>query len=182
MSLLSLQSRRLQAAPWQRLSDAELAALFAPEVVQWLPAGFQAEGRAARLAFLTELSTQAEVAALRDQSSAHIGLLILSLPQADNIRHLGYLFIKAVWGQGLASELIAALQAHVSGSDVVLSGGVMTANAASARVLQKAGFTALAADDRAADDRAAGEGATGGGDETVYTWQAGGAAPAGPLS
>lgn len=41
----------------------------------------------------------------------------------------------------LASELISGLQAHFSGSGICLSGGVLLENAASARVLEKAGFT-----------------------------------------
>lgn len=157
MSLLSLCSARLRADRLERLSDAELAALVAPEVVQWLPAGFHAQGTTARRDFLAALSTQAEVVALRDRAGTHIGLLILSHPGPEKIRNLGYLFVRSAWGQGLASELIAALQSHFHNSDVVLSGGVMQENAASARVLQKAGFTAQPSADSA---------------ETLYLWQA----------
>ncbi|KIC36592.1 GNAT family N-acetyltransferase [Leisingera sp. ANG-M7] len=159
MSLLSLTTKRLKAAPWQDLTAAELAGLFAPKVVQWLPDGFLAQGSdQSRREFLAAVSQQAEVAALRSTADEGIGLIILSIPKAgSSIRNLGYLFTEAAWGQGLASELIGGLQAHFGGSGVTLSGGVMQENAASARVLEKAGFTPSAE-----------------GDEIIYSWTAGG--------
>ncbi|KIC13826.1 GNAT family N-acetyltransferase [Leisingera sp. ANG-Vp] len=158
MSLLDLQTSRLRAAPWQDLADAELADLFAPKVVQWLPAGFQSPAdEAARRVFLQAVSQQAEVIALRSLAGQGIGLVILSSPEDGGAtRNLGYLFAESAWGQGLAGELIAGLQACFSGSGVTLSGGVMQENAASARVLEKAGFTPQPA-----------------GAETVYSWHAG---------
>ncbi|MDC0657994.1 GNAT family N-acetyltransferase [Leisingera sp. SS27] len=158
MSLLSLTTKRMKAAPWQDLTVAELAGLFAPKVVQWLPDGFQAQGSdQSRREFLAAVSQQAEVAALRSAADEGIGLIILSIPKAgSSIRNLGYLFTESAWGQGLASELIGGLQAHFRGSGVTLSGGVMRENAASARVLQKSGFT---------PERAAAE--------TVYSWYSG---------
>ncbi|NSY37605.1 GNAT family N-acetyltransferase [Leisingera sp. ANG59] len=159
MSLLDLETGRLRAAPWQDLTAAELADLFAPEVVQWLPAGFQAQGSdESRRDFLAAVSQQAEVAALCNTAGKGVGLIILSFPEeGGSIRNLGYLFAEIAWGQGLASELISGLQAHFRGSGVTLSGGVMQENAASAWVLQKAGFTPEPA-----------------GAETVYSWFSGG--------
>ncbi|MEX0303034.1 MAG: GNAT family N-acetyltransferase [Leisingera sp.] len=143
MSLLDFQTARLQAVPWQDLTALEMAGLFAPNVVRWLPQGFQAtEDDGARRAFLAAVSQQAEVIALRNLAGQSIGLVILSFPEEGRlIRNLGYLFAEPAWGQGLASELIAGLQVHFRGSGVTLSGGVMQENAASARVLEKAGFT-----------------------------------------
>ncbi|MEW2911361.1 GNAT family N-acetyltransferase [Leisingera sp. JC11] len=159
MSLLELKTKRLQAAPWQDLTAMELAKLFDPKVVQWLPAGFQtAQDHSARQAFLQAVSQQAEAVALSNTSGEGIGLIILSYPEdGSKTRNLGYLFVEDAWGQGLASELISGLQAHFRGSGVTLSGGVMQENAASARVLQKAGFTPEPA-----------------GAETVYSWFSGG--------
>ena len=159
MSLLELQTSRLRAVRWQDLTAAELAALFAPKVVQWLPEGFQAEeSDQARRDFLAAVAQQAEVIGLRDTGGQGIGLLILSYPEdGSKIRNLGYLFAEAAWGQGLASELIGGLQAHFRGSGICLSGGVMQQNAASARVLEKAGFTPQSA-----------------GGETVFSWCADG--------
>ncbi|UWQ31713.1 GNAT family N-acetyltransferase [Leisingera sp. M527] len=159
MSLLSLQTKRLSAGRWQDLPEPELADLFAPKVVQWLPAGFQTQDSdQARRDFLAAVSQQADIVALRLAEGKGIGLLILSYPEeGSRTRNLGYLLAEKAWGQGLASELIAGLQAHFGGSAVTLSGGVMQENAASARVLEKAGFTPEAAQG-----------------ETVYSWRADG--------
>uniref|UniRef100_UPI002B27572A GNAT family N-acetyltransferase n=1 Tax=Leisingera sp. TaxID=1879318 RepID=UPI002B27572A len=148
MSLLDLQTSRLSAARWQELTEAELADLFAPKVVQWLPEGFQTQDSdQARRDFLAAVAQQAEVIGLRGATGQGIGLMILSDPEdGSKTRNLGYLFAEAAWGQGLASELISGLQAHFRGSGVTLSGGVMQQNAASARVLEKAGFTPAPAD------------------------------------
>jgi RimJ/RimL family protein N-acetyltransferase len=142
LRLLDLQSERLTAARWQDLSAAELAALFAPAVVRWLPGGFQDQADdAARRAFLELLSAEAETVALFHEG-AGAGLLILSRAQPGSPeRHIGYLLAEQAWGKGLASELLHAVQDLFRGSGVVLLGGVMDENAASARVLEKAGFT-----------------------------------------
>ncbi|MFW8594858.1 GNAT family N-acetyltransferase [Cribrihabitans neustonicus] len=157
MSLLDLQTPRLRAGRWQDLAEGDLATLFADPVVRWLPPGFQGLSQAAaQRGFLGGLAEQAEVAALFDEAGRGAGLVILSLPEpGSRIRSLGYLLAEDVWGRGLAGELLAALQAHFHGSGVTLRGGVMQANAASARVLARAGFSAEAQ---------AGE--------TVYSWTA----------
>lgn len=155
MTLSALRSARLTAVPWPRCNATELAALFAPEVVRYLPPGFQGlDDDDVRRSFLNSLADEAEVVALRMQGEGCVGLLILSLPQ-DGVRHLGYLLARRVWGQGLASEMLAALQDLLGGTGVTLAGGVMDANTASARVLEKAGFVAGSGDG-----------------DTVYRWTA----------
>lgn len=158
ISLLDLHTARLHARGWHNLTEPELAALFTPKVVQWLPAGFQAQGSDRdRRDFLAAVSQQAEVVALQTAHGQGIGLLILAFAEDDgNTRNLGYLFAETVWGQGLASELIGGLQVLFRSSGVTLSGGVMQENAASAWVLEKAGFTPRPA-----------------GGETVYSWHSG---------
>lgn len=123
-------------------------------MVRWLPGGFQGTtDEAGRRAFLDMLSAEAEAVALISQDGG-IGLLILSRPQPGSAeRHIGYLLAQSAWGQGLASELLRAVQDMFRASGVVLSGGVMDENAASARVLEKAGFTGIRE-----------------GDEVVYRW------------
>lgn len=160
MSLLGLQTPRLRAGRWQDLPQEDLAALFAEPVVRWLPPGFQGHtGAAAQRAFLGMLEEQAEVVALFDGAGRGAGLVILSHSEpagpGSRTRNLGYLLIEDVWGQGLAGELLAGLQDHFTGSGATLRGGVMQENAASARVLARAGFTAEAQ-----------------GEETVYSWTA----------
>lgn len=158
VSLLDLKTSRLRTVPWQELTAEELSELFAPKVVRWLPAGFQAAASSGeKSAFLKALSRSADVAALRNVADRCVGLIILSVPEeGGSIRNMGYLFAETAWGLGLASELIGGLQAHLRGSGVTLSGGVMRQNAASARVLEKAGFTPESA-----------------GDEIKYSWFSG---------
>ncbi|MFP3382190.1 GNAT family N-acetyltransferase [Tritonibacter sp. SIMBA_163] len=159
MALLALQSERLRAVPVARLSPQDRDALFEPEVVTYLPDGFQGlETDAARCVLLDGVQQEAEVVALSTRAGEVIGLLILSHGAAgDRLRHLGYLFVRATWGQGYASEMLRALQDLYRGQPVVLSGGVMADNAASARVLQKNGFV------RGAPSEAG---------EVTYTWDA----------
>ena len=61
-------------------------------------------------------------------------------PDADEI---GYWLGRAHWGQGLGSELVRALaDAHLAAGGRPLVAPVVPANAASRRVLEKAGFRA----------------------------------------
>ena len=97
MALLDLQSERLRAVPVSRLSPQDREALFEPEVVAYLPDGFQGlETDAARCALLDGVQQEAEVVVLATRGGDAIGLLILSHGAAgDRLRHLGYLFVRA---------------------------------------------------------------------------------------
>ncbi|APG46265.1 GNAT family N-acetyltransferase [Phaeobacter porticola] len=163
MSLLSLRSDRLVAIRPEEIATGDLAALFAPEVVRWLPPGFQTcEGEADQRAFLRKLQHQAEVIGLADARGEVLGLMVLTdAAPGEDTRHLGYLLAERVWGQGLASELLAALQVQMRGRAVTLAGGVMMQNHGSARVLVKAGFVP-----DHAEASAAAEG------EVIYRWRA----------
>ena len=155
MTLAGLSTGRLRGGHWQQLGRDDLAALFTADVVTYLPPGFhKLTTQISQRSFLSALSQQAEVVALFEPSGAGVGLLILSNAEPDSSdRHLGYLLAQRVWGKGLATELIAALQELYLGTDVTLCGGVMHDNTASARLLERAGFVA--------EDQ---------GDETVYRW------------
>ncbi len=159
MSLASLNTARLRGGDWRGFCPDDLAALFAPDVVEFLPGGFQGlETEDEQRAFLAELSEQADVLALFDLSGHGVGLLVLSKPDPGSCeRHLGYLLLRRVWGQGLATELIAALQVQFRNTNVTLCGGVMQGNTASARLLERAGFQG---------DHL--------GDEVIYRWSASG--------
>ena len=75
-----------------------------------------------------------------------IGLMILSAEREDGAGlkvHIGYLLAEAAWGQGIATELVAGFVAAMKPfKPVQVIGGVDKGNPSSARVLQKAGFTA----------------------------------------
>ncbi|AZV77437.1 N-acetyltransferase [Parasedimentitalea marina] len=159
MTLAGLTAGRLQGGDWRQLSPDDLATLFKPEVVEFLPHGFQGLlTEPDQRAFLTALSSQAEVLALFEETGAGVGLVILSHADPDSTeRHLGYLLAQRIWGQGLATGLIAGLQDLYRGTDVTLCGGVMQGNTASARLLQRAGFQGRDT-----------------GDEVVYCWSGNG--------
>ncbi len=72
------------------------------------------------------------------QGERLVGLLLRVAPEPGTV-HLGYLFARRVWGQGLASEMISGLVEALEGP-LTLTGGVAADNPASARVLEKAGF------------------------------------------
>jgi hypothetical protein len=78
------------------------------------------------------------------QQDITIGLLFLFLPPAaeeGSPIHLGYLLAEQVWGQGLGSELVAGLIAHLEPGPLCdLQAGVDINNHASARILKKSGF------------------------------------------
>ena len=169
MPLEEFHTQRLRAVPVATLSAKERSSLLEADVVRWLPAFFHDLGSDAdRLALLQTLSQEADVIALANETGQGIGLIILShaflshsmsgeSEEGVPVRHLGYLFAQQAWGKGYATEMLAGLQKVFRGQRVRISGGVMQENAASARVLQKAGFR------RGAETR---EG------EVTYVWEA----------
>jgi len=142
LSLASLKTARLRGGDWRALCADDLTALFAINVVEFLPAGFQGlDTEEQQRDFLEALTLQADVLALFDASGQGVGLLILSHANPNTPeRHLGYLLAQRAWGKGLATEVIAALQAQFRETNVTLCGGVMQGNTASARLLERAGF------------------------------------------
>ena len=88
--------------------------------------------------------------ALFDEAYVRLcGYLFLfeTLEDEQRVVHIGYLFGENYWGQGLATELLLGLVGHcleTSGIDR-LAAGVEFGNSASARVLEKAGFSLDAA-------------------------------------
>jgi RimJ/RimL family protein N-acetyltransferase len=75
------------------------------------------------------------------QGGEAVGSIDLSLIR-DGSAELGFLLRRDRWGQGLASEAVAAVIAHGFGALQLqrLVSVVQTANQAAARVLQKNGF------------------------------------------
>ena len=63
---------------------------------------------------------------------------------ASDVR-LGYLLAEAVWGQGVASELVEGLVGWCRGEEglATITGGVALDNPASARLLEKNGFSEI---------------------------------------
>ena len=141
--MIEFETARLRVARWYAdAPTAGLRTLLTPPVLQHLPEPLQDTSSvddwiAARLA-------EGVVLAVQDRATTTlVGLLLLSPDMAPGERHLGYLLGEAVWGRGLASELVAGLvSAARSDPDMSrLVAGVGRDNPASARVLEKAGFT-----------------------------------------
>ena len=83
------------------------------------------------------------------------GLLMMRTESVGNI-HIGYIFGKAYWGQGLATELNRGLVDHLiqRGYDGTLHAGVVVGNPASAAVLKKVGFQPV---DKSGDEKSDGD-------------------------
>jgi len=118
--------------------EADLSDILSPAVLAPLPPPM-ALGPGGIKAWINARASEAHVLTIRFAGQPNIiGLLILA--GDETTLHLGYLLSEAVWGQGLASELVAGLvRALPSGTRLI--GGVDPGNPASARVLEKAGFT-----------------------------------------
>jgi RimJ/RimL family protein N-acetyltransferase len=77
----------------------------------------------------------------RAGDGVHIGKIDVCLDTASTVTNVGYVFFPAFWGQGLATEAVVAVVEHLIGLGITrLVATVTVGNAASARVLTKAGF------------------------------------------
>jgi len=132
----------------------DLAGMLTPDVLHHLPPPLQITDAPDAIAkWITDRDTESDVFTIRAQTSETLlGLLILAeFQQPDGPHdihdiHLGFMFAQSAWGKGYASELIAGLVqwAREQPRPIHLLGGVAKTNPASARVLQKAGFTRVA--------------------------------------
>jgi RimJ/RimL family protein N-acetyltransferase len=80
--------------------------------------------------------------AVRNVSSGdYVGKVDVEVNATNVATNVGYLFFPAFWGQGYASEVVNAVVEHLVREGVTeLQATVTVGNAASARVLEKAGF------------------------------------------
>lgn len=147
---------RLQVTHWRTaISTAQgrahlaaaLTGLLTPEVLRHLPPTFQIAGAQDAVArWIAARDAESDVLTITHRKSgALLGLMILA-PDPETVHppllHLGYLLGEPAWGKGYATELIRGFAAAQSGhAPLTLQGGVATDNPASARVLEKAGFT-----------------------------------------
>lgn len=75
------------------------------------------------------------------RTGAYVGKVDAAIDDDDVVQNLGYLFFRAHWGQGYASEAVIAVVDHLVRSGVTeLRATVTVGHTASARVLEKAGF------------------------------------------
>jgi RimJ/RimL family protein N-acetyltransferase len=127
-----------------------LATLLSRPVTHHLPPSMQYPGTYGDIAdWVADRLDEARVYWVRDRTDARlIGAVLLHEDTETDPRtlHLGYFLGQQSWGQGLASELLAGLVQSLRQCDnAVIVAGVDPDNTASARVLEKVGFSRLRA-------------------------------------
>ncbi len=126
--------------------EKSLAEILTPPVLEHLPPPLQlGSGRNAVSSWVDARAEESEVLLVRLRDDGRlVGLIILAVDAERGdvpALHIGYLLGEAVWGRGLASEMVSGLvEAASDGAKLRLIGGVDRSNSASARVLRKAGF------------------------------------------
>jgi RimJ/RimL family protein N-acetyltransferase len=125
---------------------AELGKVLTPRVLQHLPEPLQpGPGKAGIACWVEDRLTESALFVARSRAEGRIaGLMIFAAfeaPDASLSVHVGHLLAEAEWGKGFATELMSGLidAAHPA-APLRLIGGTVRANAASVRVLEKAGF------------------------------------------
>jgi len=86
-----------------------------------------------------------DIRLIEGESLAGLLLLRPEIEEGNEVLHIGYIFGRAFWGKGLATELLRGLVGSLEEHKFkgTLHGGVDPSNPASARVLQKVGFVEL---------------------------------------
>jgi RimJ/RimL family protein N-acetyltransferase len=126
-------------APLQEDALYQWISMDKPPCVEWLRARWQRnetrmapDGQTAWLAW----------AVRRKTDGMYLGRVDADVNDALEALNMGYYLFTAHWGQGYASEAVAAATEHLIDQGVHrLVATVTTGNTASTRVLQKAGYT-----------------------------------------
>ncbi|APR76464.1 GCN5-related N-acetyltransferase [Minicystis rosea] len=146
-----LETPRLRLEP---LTAAHADAMFAPlqdeAIYRWIStaAPIHIEALRERWAqYESRVSSDGREAWLnwavrRRSDGIYIGKIDVSIDETNVATNVGYIFLPAFWGQGLATEAVVAVVDHLIGMGVPRLVATVTAgNAASGRLLRKAGFT-----------------------------------------
>ena len=130
----------------RRRLELSLAAILKPPVLAHLPPSFRlAPEDGAVSAWITARDAESDVLTVRAKEDGRlIGLVLLAKGSdtEDEVVHVGYLLAERAWGQGAASEILEGIVSFLRAfAPIRLVGGVDPDNPASARVLQKTGFS-----------------------------------------
>ena len=155
MSFDQFNTARLLVQNWRPTVDErearqtleeDLSAILSHCVLEHLPEPLQVDHQSGGVsAWIDARAEESEVLLVKFKHSKElVGLMVLASDPGVAKKqplHLGYLLAEAVWGQGIASELLNGFVSAVKNDGPTrLVGGVGKGNPASARVLQKAGF------------------------------------------
>ena len=172
----TFETKRLSVVPWASIMEdpisktqlcQELEQVLSPEVTSFLPEHLHYTPGVTNVTEWAESFGGSKqegivpvISTLRHKNKDDVltGLMMLR-PTTDVssgvVLHLGYIFGKDYWGQGLATELLRdGLVEHLRKTQFegTIHAGVDPENPASARVLQKAQFTAIPNDNKGKDD------------------------------
>ena len=154
----TFETARLNVAPWHSLDEhscdslAEIVAdMLTKNSTSALPEPWRGDYSIERAhAFLTErdLESPTLLAVDRNTGAAIALLIVVEVPLGDamvDVR-IGYVVAESAWGRGFATEMLAGLieWAETQPAIATLTGGVDSANQASAQVLAKNGFSRIA--------------------------------------
>ena len=153
-------TERLEIEDWHRVLgnspnrpafENSLSDSLIPAVTQYLPASMNYPGGYASIAdWIADRKSEAQVLALHERgTTSFVGLMLLHFSENNDLAtyHVGYFIAEPHWGKGYATEALSAVVSALKGSgSTKFMAGVDDDNVASARVLEKAGFTGLAAE------------------------------------
>ena len=130
--------------PARQAIENSLISTLTPAVLKYLPPPLLLRDRGVTF-WLSERLAEGDVLLVYEQDTDElIGLMILASDLGTGqvpAVHIGYILMETSWGKGFATELLSGFVDSVRDrKPVKLVGGVDTANAASSRVLLKAGF------------------------------------------
>jgi RimJ/RimL family protein N-acetyltransferase len=144
-----LETERLRLSPLRPAhADALFDALQDARIYEWIssvpPSSVEALrarwGRLRRMGDVLDLGWAVQ----RASDGAWVGKMDAEVREGGIASNVGYLFFPPFWGQGYASEAVRALADHLAQSGLCEQHATVTdGNAASCRVLERAGFSRL---------------------------------------
>ena len=153
---MNFQTDRLKVENWtphlrdevrRSALETRLSEILTPAVLRHLPPTLQRHNAEPIHAWVQAREDEAEIHLIETRADENvIGLLILAHRGGTPPDiHIGYLFAEEAWGHGYATELVVGL-VQATPAPARLLAGVEANNPASARVLEKAGFSRNADD------------------------------------
>lgn len=119
-------------------------AILTPAVVEHLPPYFHGvNSRGSADMWLERMLRESRLLQVTSKTNEIMGFLFICV-ENEHHAHIGYLLAQAYWGKGLATELLQGFIGAAASTEswLTLVGGVDKANTASAKLLEKLGFTA----------------------------------------